>query len=107
MEAGQTVDLGDNVEFTIQTREGKEVACNITKLLLGTVVFEDVGSEYFRGQVLKPLDRNYRGMSEGDALSGRVKYRGMYENREKLHLISRILLKFNYFYQAQKLVKSM
>ena len=76
MEAGQTVDLGDNVEFTIQTRDGKEVACNITKLLLGTVVFEDVGSEYFRGQVLKPLDRNYRG-NESDALSGRVKYRGM------------------------------
>ena len=76
VQSGESVDLGDNVEFTIQTRDGKEVACNITKLPHGTVVFEDVGTEYFRGQVLKPLDRNYRGLTEGDALSGRVKYRG-------------------------------
>ena len=74
--ANENIDLGDNVEFTIQTRNGKEVATNITKLPGGTVVFEDVGSEYFRGQVLKPIDKNYRAISEGDALSGRVKYRG-------------------------------
>lgn len=72
----ENIDLGDNVEFTIQTRQGKEVATNITILPSGTVVFEDVGTEYFRGQVLKPIDRNYRAISEGDALSGRVKYRG-------------------------------
>lgn len=72
----ENIDLGDNVEFTIQTRQGKEVATNITILPTGTVVFEDVGTEYFRGQVLKPIDRNYRAISEGDALSGRVKYRG-------------------------------
>jgi cold shock CspA family protein len=76
LEAGEDIDLGDNVEFTIQTRNGKEVATNIIKLPSGTVVFEDVGTEYFRGQVLKPIDRNYRAMAEGDALSGRVKYRG-------------------------------
>lgn len=76
VENGDTIDLGDNVEFTIQTRNGKEVATNITKLPTGTVVFEDVGTEYFRGQVLKPIDRNYRAVAEGDALSGRVKYRG-------------------------------
>ena len=50
---GENIDLGDNVEFTIQTRNGKEVATNIIKLVAGTVVFEDVGTEYFRGQVLK------------------------------------------------------
>ena len=44
----EVIDLGDNVEFTIQTRNGKEVASNITKLTAGTVVFEDVGTEYFR-----------------------------------------------------------
>jgi cold shock CspA family protein len=76
LEVGENIDLGDNVEFTIQTRNGKEVATNIIKLLPGTVVFEDVGTEYFRGQVLKPIDRNYRPIAEGDALSGRVKYRG-------------------------------
>ena len=51
------VKLGDDVEFIIQTRNGKEVACQLTKLAPGTVVFEDVGTEFFRGQVLKPLDR--------------------------------------------------
>merc|ERR1711899_559880 len=76
LEVGENIDLGDNVEFTIQTRNGKEVATNIIKLIQGTVVFEDVGTEYFRGQVLKPIDRNYRPITEGDALSGRVKYRG-------------------------------
>ena len=53
LEVGENIDLGDNVEFTIQTRNGKEVATNIIKLVAGTVVFEDVGTEYFRGQVLK------------------------------------------------------
>merc|ERR1719232_2377753 len=73
----EDIDLGDNVEFTIQTRNGKQVATNITRLPSGTVVFEDVGTEYFRGQVLKPIDRHYRTMPvDGDALSGRVKYRG-------------------------------
>jgi cold shock CspA family protein len=78
VQEGDTIDLGDDVEFTIQTRSSKEVACSIIKLPSGTVVFEDVGSEYFRGQVLKPLDRNSRFtvVGDGDALSGRVKYRG-------------------------------
>ena len=56
---GENIDLGDNVEFTIQTRNGKEVATNIIKLVAGTVVFEDVGTEYFRGQVLKVSSKLY------------------------------------------------
>ena len=73
----EVVDLGDDVEFTIQTRDGKEVACSITALPRGTVVFEDVGAENFTGQVLKPLDRHRKQPSagEGEALSGRIKYR--------------------------------
>lgn len=78
---GENIDLGDDVEFTIQTRNGKEVACNIEPLPHGTVVFEDVGAEYFRGQVLKPLDRAFKfsgaGGVEGDALNGRIKYRAV------------------------------
>ena len=70
-----TPHLGDDVEFTIQvgyllyiskseitnitvtsnffsqTRNGKEVACSITILPSGTVVFEDVGTEWYKGQV--------------------------------------------------------
>ena len=48
-----TPHLGDDVEFTIQTRNGKEVACSITILPSGTVVFEDVGTEWYKGQVGK------------------------------------------------------
>ena len=59
LEVGENIDLGDNVEFTIQTRNGKEVATNIIKLVAGTVVFEDVGTEYFRGQVLKVSSKLY------------------------------------------------
>merc|ERR1719187_2654384 len=68
------VKLGDDVEFTIQTRNGKEVACNLTKLTPGTVVFEDVGTEYLTGQVLKPLDKAGK-YQQTDALPGRVKFR--------------------------------
>merc|ERR1719447_1600052 len=70
------IQLGDDVEFIIQTRNGKEVACNLTKLAVGTVVFEDVGTEYFTGQVLKPLDRTGK-YQQTDPLPGRVKYRAV------------------------------
>merc|ERR550539_2257548 len=70
------IQLGDDVEFNIQTRNGKEVACNLTKLTTGTVVFEDVGLDYFTGQVLKPLDRAAK-YQQQDPLPGRVKYRAM------------------------------
>merc|ERR1719447_1288185 len=70
------IQLGDDVEFNIQTRNGKEVACNLTKLSTGTVVFEDVGLDYFTGQVLKPLDRAGK-YQQQDPLPGRVKYRAM------------------------------
>ena len=75
IEDNSHIQLGDDVEFIIQTRNGKEVACQLTKLPPGTVVFEDVGLEYFTGQVLKPLDRTGR-YQQTDALPGRVKYRG-------------------------------
>merc|ERR1719474_2329858 len=70
------IQLGDDVEFNIQTRNGKEVACNLTKLSTGTVVFEDVGLDYFTGQVLKPLDRAGKDQQQ-DPLPGRAKYRTM------------------------------
>merc|ERR1719193_3040683 len=70
------IKLGDDVEFIIQTRNGKEVACQLSKLAPGTVVFEDVGTDVFRGQVLKPLDRTGKYM-QTDPLPGRVKYRAV------------------------------
>ncbi|XP_026315559.1 cold shock domain-containing protein E1 isoform X1 [Hyposmocoma kahamanoa] len=68
--------LGDDVEFIIQTRNGKEVACHITKLPSGSVVFEDVSPETMRGQVLKPLERGSMTRApQNDPLPGRIRYR--------------------------------
>jgi len=69
------LQLGDDVEFTIQTRHGKEVACGITLLNPGSVVFEDVGEEILTGQVLKPLERGQQARHQNDPLPGRIKYR--------------------------------
>ncbi|XP_038216584.1 cold shock domain-containing protein E1 isoform X2 [Zerene cesonia] len=95
----EELSLGDDVEFIIQTRnvsfscsvciaclviviysfklfQGKEVACNITKLPSGSVVFEDINPEIMRGQVLKPLERgNMMRVPQNDPLPGRIKYR--------------------------------
>ncbi|XP_061723001.1 cold shock domain-containing protein E1 [Cydia pomonella] len=67
--------LGDDVEFIIQTRNGKEVACNITKLPSGSVVFEDVSPEMMKGQVLKPLEKGAARAPQNDPLPGRIRYR--------------------------------
>lgn len=67
--------LNDDVEFTIQTRNGKEVACNITKLDPGSVVFEDMSTDIVKGQVLKPLERGQQTRHQSDPLPGRIRYR--------------------------------
>ncbi|XP_037928242.1 cold shock domain-containing protein E1 [Teleopsis dalmanni] len=76
-EAEGNVELrpGDDVEFTIQTRNGREYACNITRLPPGSVIFEDVDSTIYKGQVLKPLDRNNPTRQTNDPLPGRIRYR--------------------------------
>ncbi|XP_055621287.1 cold shock domain-containing protein E1 isoform X2 [Toxorhynchites rutilus septentrionalis] len=66
---------GDDVEFIIQTRNGKEVACNIARLAPGSVIFEDVNSTIYKGQVLKSLDRNNALRQGNDPLPGRIRYR--------------------------------
>ncbi|KAJ8687739.1 hypothetical protein QAD02_023533 [Eretmocerus hayati] len=67
--------LGDDVEFTIQTRNNKEVACNITKLPPGSIIFEEISDEVMKGQVLKPLERNTTARHQNDPLPGRIRYR--------------------------------
>jgi cold shock CspA family protein len=71
---------GDDVEFTIQTRNGKEVAAAITRLPPGSVIFEDVDPTIMKGQVLKPLEMNnplnqQQPQPPSDPLPGRIKYR--------------------------------
>ncbi|XP_014206710.1 cold shock domain-containing protein E1 [Copidosoma floridanum] len=67
--------LGDDVEFIIQTRNGKEVACNITKLPPGSIIFEEISDEVIKGQVLKPLERGTSARHQSDPLPGRIRYR--------------------------------
>lgn len=57
--------------------QGKEVACNITRLPPGSVIFEDLKPEVFKGQVLKPLERGpyQNARYQTDALPGRIRYR--------------------------------
>ncbi|XP_029053102.1 cold shock domain-containing protein E1 isoform X2 [Osmia bicornis bicornis] len=71
----EELKLGDDVEFIIQTRNGKEVACNITKLPPGSIVFEEVSNEVVKGQVLKPLERGTAARHQNDPLPGRIRYR--------------------------------
>lgn len=55
--------------------QGKEVACNISRLPPGSVVFEDIGTQVFKGQVLKPLERSNPARHTNDPLPGRIRYR--------------------------------
>ncbi|XP_014613100.1 PREDICTED: cold shock domain-containing protein E1 isoform X1 [Polistes canadensis] len=71
----EELKLGDDVEFIIQTRNGKEVACNITKLPPGSIIFEEVSNEVIKGQVLKPLERGNAARHHNDPLPGRIRYR--------------------------------
>lgn len=41
----------------------------------GSVIFEDIGIETFKGQVLKPLERNNPARHSNDPLPGRIRYR--------------------------------
>lgn len=69
---------GDDVEFVIQTRNGKEVAGHISRLPPGSVIFEDVDPGIMKGQVLKPLETANAltpPLAPADPLPGRIKYR--------------------------------
>jgi len=75
---------GDDVDFCINTVNGKEVAMELVKLEVGSVVFEDTSQELVRGQVLKTVERNSRYNSK-DPLPGRIRYRAN-ENSEPMEV---------------------
>lgn len=75
----KTLNLGDDVEFSIHTRNNKEVAVNITLLPVGTVVFEDVEPTVLVGQITKIIEKD-RSRQTSDALPGRIKFHH-HENR--------------------------
>lgn len=65
----------DFLTYLILIFKGKEVACNITRLAPGSVIFEDIGTTIYKGQVLKPLDRANPQRHNNDPLPGRIRYR--------------------------------
>ncbi|XP_069489512.1 cold shock domain-containing protein E1 isoform X5 [Ambystoma mexicanum] len=63
---------GDDVEFTIKDRNGKEVATDVRLLPQGTVIFEDISIEYFEGTVTKVIPK-VPSKNQNDPLPGRIK----------------------------------
>ncbi|XP_042901175.1 cold shock domain-containing protein E1 isoform X1 [Parasteatoda tepidariorum] len=68
--AFKNLNLGDDVEFSVQTRNNKEVACNVVNLPLGTVVFEDISPDLLIGEVTEVIEKS-RSRSN-DALPGKI-----------------------------------
>ncbi|XP_064629135.1 cold shock domain-containing protein E1-like [Lineus longissimus] len=65
--------LGDDCEFAVQSRNGKEVATNIVRLAEGTVIFEDISLDRVRGRILKTL-KSAHNRRQSDPLAGRIVY---------------------------------
>lgn len=68
--------LGASVQFTIQNRQGKEVATQIKVLPMGSVVFDDVAQEELQGAVKQPVIRSFthgRG-KEPEPMPGQIIY---------------------------------
>ncbi|GCB61664.1 hypothetical protein scyTo_0011352 [Scyliorhinus torazame] len=68
----ETLQPGDDVEFTIKERNGKEVATEVKLLPQGTVIFEDVSIEQFDGTVTKVIPK-VSSKTQTDPLPGRIK----------------------------------
>ncbi|KAG8002885.1 Cold shock domain-containing protein E1 [Nibea albiflora] len=67
----EALQAGDDVEFTIKDRNGKEVATDVRLLPQGTVIFEDISIEQFEGTVIK-----------NDPLPGRISARIGFTDKE-------------------------
>ncbi|XP_072173576.1 cold shock domain-containing protein E1-like [Diadema setosum] len=65
--------LGDDVDFEIGTRNDKEVATKIKKLPAGTVIFEDVSPETYKGVITKVIPR-FTNKKTTEPFPGKVVY---------------------------------
>lgn len=54
----KNLNLGDDVEFDIQTRNNKEVAVSVNRLPSGSVIFEDVSHDIIKGKIIKTFERH-------------------------------------------------
>ncbi|NXI53362.1 CSDE1 protein, partial [Chloroceryle aenea] len=68
----EALQPGDDVEFTIKDRNGKEVATDVRLLPQGTVIFEDISIEHFEGTVTKVIPK-VPSKNQSDPLPGRIK----------------------------------
>jgi len=79
--------IGDDVQFQLQNRQGKEIAICINKLEAGTVVFEDISVDRFKGHVIKAINNrvqlNTSGSTDGH-LTGMIEYQGINDTHEVL-----------------------
>lgn len=83
---GEVNDLmiGDDVEFQLQNRSGKEIAIAVKKLEPGTVVFEDISPTRFKGHVIKALNARGLNNSADGHLTGMIEYQGKTDTHEVL-----------------------
>ncbi|XP_073723990.1 cold shock domain-containing protein E1 isoform X4 [Misgurnus anguillicaudatus] len=79
----EALQAGDDVEFTIKERNGKEVATDVRLLPQGTVIFEDISIETFEGTVAKIIPKA-PSKNQNDPLPGRISARINFTDKELL-----------------------
>ncbi|XP_054627376.1 cold shock domain-containing protein E1 isoform X5 [Dunckerocampus dactyliophorus] len=77
----EALQAGDDVEFTIKDRNGKEVATEVILLPQGTVIFEDISIEHFEGTVIKVIPK-VPSKNQNDPLPGRISARIDFSDKE-------------------------
>ncbi|XP_062248426.1 cold shock domain-containing protein E1 isoform X10 [Platichthys flesus] len=77
----EALQAGDDVEFTIKDRNGKEVATDVRLLAQGTVIFEDISIEQFEGTVVKVIPK-VPTKNQNDPLPGRISSRIGFTDKE-------------------------
>ncbi|XP_034029229.1 cold shock domain-containing protein E1 isoform X8 [Thalassophryne amazonica] len=76
-----SLQAGDDVEFTIKDRNGKEVATDVRLLPQGTVIFEDISIEQFEGTITKVIPK-VPTKNQNDPLPGRITARIGFTDKE-------------------------
>uniref|UniRef100_A0A673BB60 Cold shock domain-containing protein E1 n=1 Tax=Sphaeramia orbicularis TaxID=375764 RepID=A0A673BB60_9TELE len=86
----EALQAGDDVEFTIKDRNGKEVATDVRLLPQGTVIFEDISIEQFEGTVIKVIPK-VPTKNQNDPLPGRISK----DTKSKVTLLEGDHIQFN------------
>lgn len=76
--------IGDDVQFNLQDRLGKEIAVAVKKLPPGSVVFEDISETRYKGHVIKSVGPKSMNNSMDGQLTGMIEYQGKTDTHEVL-----------------------